>query len=315
MATVAYYVRSDYNPEDRELLERETGQTDENEQFGKPVDPEEEWKKEALRLPFQRAQKPPPRFVAATITYDGWSSPQTGSSKPSSTHSARTSLAGPSSSQPNVPPIMRASSVPKNPLFPCTPKLESRNKNNWFIIKAKYTPPVFLEIGPSNKGFGMLQRSGWNEGEALGPRFIRRKPVGDILPDEDMIPVDNRDRKETVEVKMEEFEDVNLTLSDSELDDANETKSIANAYDEAAKLEEALLTPIATVLKSDRLGIGLKAKTVGLTRLRKSELLITLRQWPLMSSGGGKPITQEALWTRPREEEKEEAMLSYLKGL
>jgi len=31
-----------------------------------------------------------------------------------------------------------------------------------------YTPPVFLALGPSNKGFAMLQQSGWNEGEALG---------------------------------------------------------------------------------------------------------------------------------------------------
>jgi len=161
--------------------------------------------------------------------------------------------------------------------------------------EGKYTPPVWLEIGPSNKGFGMLQRSGWNEGEPLGPNVPRRKPVKDILPDK-IIPTKSKDKgkgrlqkftsssyQQTVEVKMEDIDEISelrnidvidLTLSDSDSDDSSITAEDARLEDQDGFTDVgidtsathggiALLTPIATVLKSDRLGIGLKAKTVG----------------------------------------------------
>lgn len=172
----------------------------------------------------------------------------------------------------------------------------------------------------------MLQRSGWNEGEPLGPDVIRKRPADDILPDGDMIPTESSKRKgkmpisrqhnaptsppshqqKIVEVKMENFDDVSelrsvdvidLTLSDSESesDSSEAAESGPNPEDQGSEHEveaavsappdlegapdrqltlpksddsspyarRALLTPIATVLKSDRLGIGLKAKTVG----------------------------------------------------
>ncbi len=185
----------------------------------------------------------------------------------------------------------------------------------------KFAPPIFLEIGPSNKGFGMLQRAGWTEGEPLGPDVVRQKHTAEQLRDGDMIPTAPMDPKgklksrhynvkiashqQRVEVKMENFDDVSelrsvdvidLTLSDSASDsgDAETEGSGASTgstaiqtnrqgHEAAAALEvsggapgghmtpldpspyarKALLTPIATVLKSDRLGIGLKAKTVG----------------------------------------------------
>jgi hypothetical protein len=195
-----------------------------------------------------------------------------------------------------------------------------QNKNNWFIMKAiqsepssavstpaptladilardppplpsegKYTPPVWLEIGPSNRGFGMLQRSGWNEGEPLGLNVPHRKPVKYILPDDEIIPTKSKDKgkdrpKYTSSsfhqlTKMENFDEISelqntdiidLTLSDSDpddssmkiedgkLEDQDESTDIPNTHGGIA-----LLTPIATALKSDRLGIGLKAKTAG----------------------------------------------------
>ena len=39
-----------------------------------------------------------------------------------------------------------------------------------------FRPPVFLTIGPSNKGFAMLERKGWQEGEGLGSARVERKP-------------------------------------------------------------------------------------------------------------------------------------------
>ncbi len=72
MATVAHYIRSDYNPDDREKLERETGQLTEEES-------ERAWASEAAFI--ARRQVPAPRFVAATIPYDDWSAGQASSSK------------------------------------------------------------------------------------------------------------------------------------------------------------------------------------------------------------------------------------------
>jgi hypothetical protein len=200
-----------------------------------------------------------------------------------------------------------------------------KNKNNWFIMKAlqsepssthsspppsladilardppplpmeeKYKPPVWLELGPSNKGFAMLQRSGWNEGEALGPDVIRRSSS---------MPNFNKGKRredrvthEVLELKSQKCDDdvselrevavIDLTLSDTDSDiddpdlDARELvfqefppeKTPSVHMSSSAHGGTALLTPLATTLKSDRLGIGLKAKTVGPYRASKKRV-------------------------------------------
>ncbi|KAF8195447.1 hypothetical protein BJ912DRAFT_847351 [Pholiota molesta] len=343
MATVTHYIHSHYDPEDREKLERETGQLADED------DPERAWQREASRI--ARRTAPAPHFVPATMPYGEWSTAKASSSKTTETLTDpfgnsvsgwyRSLTSTKSATVPSTPTTSSNSSsktlsLPEPVTAPRPKRAESRNKNNWFIMKAihsepprsvsapapsladmlarhppplpseeKYTPPVFLEIGPSNKGFAMLQRSGWNEGEPLGPDVIRRKPADDILPDGDMIPTESSKRKgkmpvsrqrneattppshqqKMVEVKMENFDGVSelrgvdvidLTLSDSESDSSEAVESdLESAPDRQLTLPKtasddsspyarrALLTPIATVLKSDRLGIGLKAKTVG----------------------------------------------------
>lgn len=137
----------------------------------------------------------------------------------------------------------------------------------------------------------MLERSGWNEGEALGPDVARRTRVTE---DEERLTARKRRHKtflEETEVKEETIDVpvagqtddditeirkvalIDLTLSDSEDEDNSDSEN-----DEAGKIEgtisptpvpaspsgrKALIIPLPTVLKSDRLGIGLKAKTVG----------------------------------------------------
>ncbi|KAF8631395.1 hypothetical protein AX15_002403 [Amanita polypyramis BW_CC] len=243
---------------------------------------------------------------------------------------------------------------------------EKRDKNNWFIMNAmntikseppstsiiprpppptladilardpppkpnerKYTPPVWLEIGPSNKGFAMLQKSGWNEGEALGPDVVRRqRPIEDTRNDmfsdghatdkSHLQPgaTDKGKRKGEITAPISDMnrgrgEDViDLTLSDSDsereddVDDGTISPAVKFEFLEREEQQDAagagkrwpeerrpddqgdtassspkppdteneddpmygrraLLTPLATVLKSDRLGIGLKAKMVG----------------------------------------------------
>ncbi|PIL22340.1 hypothetical protein GSI_15028 [Ganoderma sinense ZZ0214-1] len=152
-----------------------------------------------------------------------------------------------------------------------------------------FVPPVFLHIGPSNRGFAMLQQSGWSEGEALGATTPRRtltekarekRPARTFLDDRELSI-----RTEEWEVAVGTDDDirevrkvdvVDLTLSDSEGDedefeDADDVEMDISADARAPQSSwtvpshnpTALLTPIATVLKSDRLGIGLKAKTEG----------------------------------------------------
>ncbi|GLB38392.1 hypothetical protein LshimejAT787_0502570 [Lyophyllum shimeji] len=233
------------------------------------------------------------------------------------------SLTSKSRSQtPNMPrPALRSPRQESGPtaLLPSDTKpVEKKNKNNWFIMNAirsdtapqptrtssptladiiardppplpnerRFKPPVWLEIGPSNKGFAMLQRSGWSEGEPLGPDVVRQRTT---TPHADDMILSGKKREasvkqETLEVNVAGHDDVaelrqvdviDLTLSDSDEDDLQGSRSA----EDKAKLDPpvtaptdgsqdphgrtALLTPIATVLKSDRLGIGLKAKTVG----------------------------------------------------
>jgi hypothetical protein len=219
--------------------------------------------------------------------------------------------------RPSNPPMATQGSVQKG-------RTEVMDKNNWFIRRAiesapsaqsnlssihtiadmlardpppiggGYSPPAWLALGPSNKGFTMLQRNGWNEGEGLGPRGRRRARIGGNFIDSIEYKEQKKPRfqeqpvtaKGTQGVKWEEgvqeiqhIDVIDLTVSGVEEwfheSDTNEdtqegpfshpqNQSDASFNSAASPHSpKALLTPIATVLKSDRLGIGLKAKTVG----------------------------------------------------
>ncbi|KAK1232814.1 hypothetical protein PQX77_004040 [Marasmius sp. AFHP31] len=162
----------------------------------------------------------------------------------------------------------------------------------------KFHPPVFLALGPSNKGYALLENSGWTEGEALGPDE-KKEGLGSgakrarITKEVDLEGGDG-EVKEVVPV-------IDLTVSDSSGDEgdgdgvaeeamgASDDEHASDSLQQGLKTEDsepsvsfvassapsssnpidrasartALITPIPTILKSDRLGIGLKAKTVG----------------------------------------------------
>ncbi|KAG9315782.1 hypothetical protein JVU11DRAFT_3431 [Chiua virens] len=139
--------------------------------------------------------------------------------------------------------------------------------------QSRYTPPVWLHIGPSNKGFGMLQRSGWQEGEGLGAHVARRGNAASSTTASP--PVKVEDHGERID---QAHAVIDLTRSDSEVSededvfeedavrsDPAETEAATNANGDtsASHMPKSLLTPLPTVLKADRLGIGLKAKTEG----------------------------------------------------
>ncbi|KAJ7610681.1 hypothetical protein B0H17DRAFT_1164930 [Mycena rosella] len=303
MATTSYTIYSHYDPAQRERLERETGQI--------PADPQdiaEEWEREAT-LTFKRKLAPPPRFVPAT------GDPIPSAPIPSS--SARDSdVAGwyrsltKTDARPrrSSPSEFESVTVAGSSTHPVSRPLEKPDEKNWFIMKAitsepppaavalptladilardppplpheaQYKHPVWLAIGPANKGFAMLQNSGWSEGEPLGPEFARRPPMHRDATPEDMIRTNSETKlrplikEEAIDMLIQmqngaaEREIIDLTMSDSESSeesDAGEDDTPAATNARAEGSRTALITPIATVLKSDRLGIGLKAKTVG----------------------------------------------------
>ncbi|KAG5352092.1 hypothetical protein C0989_003891 [Termitomyces sp. Mn162] len=269
---------------------------------------------------------PPPRFVPAAFTGLDRSSDNrlASSSKRAETLVAndvsnwyRSLTSRRSINESNAQP--RPSSLPPDGQNTQPQFIEKSNKNNWFILNAihsnpeaqptgkaspstlvdiiardppphpgekQFKPPIWLGIGPSNRGFAMLRRSGWSEGEPLGLDVVRRPH---FLSDTEMIDLGKRKEKyvfikqEIIEVDMDGHDDVTelrqVNIIDLTTDGDDESLPppgpTLNAEGEARPEENlsktsnddygrtALLTPIATVLKSDRLGIGLKAKSVG----------------------------------------------------
>ncbi|KAI6129699.1 hypothetical protein EDD16DRAFT_1882620 [Pisolithus croceorrhizus] len=318
MATVTHVIRSEYDPADRERLERETGQLD-------VEDLTDPWQTESS-FSAQRRLRAAPSFVPATIPYDGWgeqcdhssqSSPgpsdrpsaaTTGTSADTTAHWYRSLVrtrTNPTSSSP--PPRSCTAPPPEVPRVRRKALREGINKNNWFITRAlrsepdvtpspppslaeiltrdppplpsqeRYKPPVWLHIGPSNKGFTMLQRSGWNEGEGLGAHATRWTRV--VEPSYDNVALTERKDSGVVANAHESAATsiIDLTQSDSGSEEGPDgdfgtseatsmhQRTSSRPVDEtsAPHSQKSLLTPIPTVLKADRLGIGLKAKTEG----------------------------------------------------
>ncbi|KZV73805.1 hypothetical protein PENSPDRAFT_648569 [Peniophora sp. CONT] len=332
MATRAYIIRSDYNPDtDRDRLLLETGQ---GEQLAQEIAARELWNRENL-LTHRRA--PPPRFVPATISFDEWGNMITGAGdeQPRRTGAGQKvevaswyrSLPR-SDSSPATSSIPPASASRSKPISTTTAqpaaKNSTRHAQNWFISgaisastssgppapvpstsladilardppsrSAPHTPPVFLHLGPDNRGWTMMQAQGWAEGDVLGPRRARaglgstpqqssdRKGKGKAIfvkREDEYIRTENvLDDEEIVEVKHAPI--IDLTLSDSSSEDENDNsfslppspappapQSASRSLSPDTDPDDpriALQTPIATRLKADRLGIGLKAKTSG----------------------------------------------------
>lgn len=309
MATISYTIYSHYDPREGEnKLERDTSPSPN-------VDPSS-WDFKAFKLP------PPPRFVPATLTRLDWGSDnniancakraEVPANEVSNWYHSLTSEHSVNGS--NVQ--SRSPSLPCHGQGPQPQSIEKKDKNNWFIFNAlrsnpevqstgkaspstladivarnppplpddeRFKPPVWLEIGPSNKGYAMLQRSGWSEGEPLGPGIVRQHRFSS---DAEMIDLGKGKnvsvKKEVMEVDLDGYDDVTelrqVDVIDLTSDGDDDFLPPTSRVKDEARLQQnltlspkdhqdhgrtALLTPIATVLKSDRLGIGLKAKTVG----------------------------------------------------
>ncbi|KAI0061400.1 hypothetical protein BV25DRAFT_1826523 [Artomyces pyxidatus] len=252
---------------------------------------------------------------------------------------ARQGVGEGSQSSSSLSSVKQPPSSPSHPSAPALtqhspiPQAARRNERDWFIhrvlshpssasptpappatlaeilsrdppTKRPHQPPVFLHLGPSNRGWAMLQSRGWSEGEGLGSGIARRADLQREDTGDDAAREDRRSRKRAKvdgdrarpqgRVKHEERDIaldvdivevrrtpvIDLTVSESESESESEedddddavrssvfptpgpSQPSAEAIDGRAT-QTALLTPIPTVLKSDRLGIGLKAKTEG----------------------------------------------------
>ncbi|KAF8835635.1 hypothetical protein BDN67DRAFT_975056 [Paxillus ammoniavirescens] len=317
MATVAHIIRSHYDPPDREKLEHETGQLNEDQS-----DPWQTESSFSAQRHTRAAPSFVPATLSydewgLPLQSTSVSSTSKIHDKPSTSNAEwyRSLTVAASTHQDSKPPP-RPSSAPSASSAvepPPRPRREIVTKNNWFISKAlrsepstkpsspapsladllardppplpsekQYTPPVWLHIGPSNKGFSMLQRSGWNEGEGLGAHVTR--PAADTMEDCMKLSVrQSLSRTNLSSVKVEEMESgtqeirevIDLTQSDSEDESEDGLEALRNAVPQrplptqtpgastASHMQKSLLTPLPTVLKADRLGIGLKAKTEG----------------------------------------------------
>ncbi|KIJ17743.1 hypothetical protein PAXINDRAFT_161871 [Paxillus involutus ATCC 200175] len=297
MATVAHIIRSHYDSPDREKLENETGQLNE--------DQSDRWQTESS-FSAQRRTRAAPSFVPATLSYDEWGLPPSSAIEPpphprrelitKNNWFIRKALRSEPSTKPSSPAPSLADLLARDP-----PPLPSEKQ---------YTPPVWLHIGPSNKGFSMLQRSGWNEGEGLGAH-VEEMESG------------------TPEVQQV----IDLTQSDSDDESEDGFEALRNAVPRrplptqtpgasaAPHMQKSLLTPLPTVLKADRLGIGLKAKTEGPYKQSKKRvtynaaaLAVHIRAAEEMRRkkaevGRGKRAFAKI---RKREEDRRKLMLAYL---
>lgn len=209
MATSSHTIYSHYSPEDREALERETGQIPSSSEDNAQL-----WDAEAASV-YKAQMAPAPRFVPATLQTDEWGQWLIDTAGVDSAEEGRDSSVADwyrslSRTLKSSTPSLLPSTVNRAPAPP--ERRERRNKNNWFIqnalrsepsssssstssladmlardppphpSEAKYKPPVWLAIGPSNKGFSMLEKRGWNEGDALGADVVRRRRPEHIQP-------------------------------------------------------------------------------------------------------------------------------------
>ncbi|KAH7885323.1 hypothetical protein F5I97DRAFT_1884454 [Phlebopus sp. FC_14] len=321
MATTAHIIRSHYDPADREKLERETGQIHNDSDpwqtessfsaqrrirsapsFVPAAVPYNEWGLPS-QLPSTNAEQKQPSAEVSE-----WYKSLT-----ASTSSAIPSLRNTSRELPSRP-----SSAPGSDESPKEHFSDPITKNNWFITRAlrsepsskprspvpsvadmlardppplpseqRFTPPVWLAIGPSNKGFSMLQRSGWSEGEGLGAHVARHS-----IGESGFMKVGREDQQPGSSVAVRpirlgegegaiEIIDLTQSGSDSDSDSDFETYEVAPQTSQQTRgredapetsLQKSLLTPLPTILKSDRLGIGLKAKTEGPYRQSKKRV-------------------------------------------
>ncbi|KDQ25595.1 hypothetical protein PLEOSDRAFT_1090093 [Pleurotus ostreatus PC15] len=328
MATVTHIIYSHYNPNDRERLEAETGQIDPQDE----IDADEEWRIQTTISGQRRTRLPPRFVPATTTYDPWSSTPTTAATGTKIEDNARGDTLSQwyrsiSKTQASVATTSHhPKQLPNGPphLDKSAQHPKSYRGRDWFIQNAlssrpdspvasappptlhemlirhppplpsepKFKQPVWLALGPTNKGFAMLQQKGWHEGEPLGPSIPRDRKAadpqdGELFDDASRKDVLTERIQRSVAVKLEQTDNdnfvevIDLTVSEDEdsgsmveADDGEDSTPTAMppADEDLLGGRTALITPIATTLKADRLGIGLKAKTEGPYHVSKKRI-------------------------------------------
>lgn len=132
-----------------------------------------------------------------------------------------------------------------------------------------FKAPVWTTIGPGNRGFALLQRSGWQEGQPLGSGAAgsSQRPI------ETRRPVVQR-QPEIVDLTGEDNDDtVDLTLDEEDSDESSDERDAGSDIEPKKEPDvdpvslhperdphgTALLVPLPAFLKPDKHGIGVRA--------------------------------------------------------
>lgn len=233
------------------------------------------WESEAGPSNISLKRRIPPRFVPATNSYSiGESAKSLEPTVKTEANNISSWYAGLSRTQ--APTFLKQSEPPAKPadspaaLIATKQKLPKPTKNDWFIRRAlsnlpadaapvrsssladmleqappslekPVQPPVFLHLGPNNRGWGMLQRHGWEEGQPLGLASAPVTPAGSGPS----TPYEH-----------------SATTSEAGGDQSSEAAPDANEENPASSSRTALITPLRTTLKVDKRGIGPRSKSM-----------------------------------------------------
>ena len=176
-----------------------------------------------------------------------------------------------SHSLPTTPPPSSSESVTQtlSRTLPPTPSQQGKD-----IEKV----PVFLTIGPWNKGYQMLNKNwGWEEGDVLGMRRGSKvvsgaattvdddektvEPGGLSLDDViDLTLSEEEEEEETIFLRSKFSQHDIKTSTAAEFTDAELEQLREGSMDDDESSTLALQTPLRATLKVDKLGIGYRAK-------------------------------------------------------
>ncbi|KAG8808643.1 hypothetical protein FRC17_003857 [Serendipita sp. 399] len=148
-------------------------------------------------------------------------------------------------------------------------------------------PPVYYAIGPTNKGYEMLTKGGWEEGQPLGPaaasasasassvqgvrysRQVEKKEKWVTLygsMPKLLVPKVDGAGVEVVDISREEEESESSSWEDDDTpmfeQATNDGPAAPGAIEprirsgEVSKFDKPILTPIPVALKNDRVGLG-----------------------------------------------------------
>ncbi|KAF8713153.1 hypothetical protein RHS03_00923, partial [Rhizoctonia solani] len=226
------------------------------------------WESEAGPSNISLKRRIPPRFVpASNLNTSTYSEKAPEHAVKTETNEIASWYAGLSRSQtPAKQPEPSSRAEPPPVESAAKSKLPKPNKNDWFIHRAlsnvpkdagpvqkssladmlqqappclenPVQPPVFLHLGPNNRGWGMLQRHGWEEGRPLGLGSAPVTPSASIPSTPSHEP----------------------STPASQTDD--QEQSVEHGDPTQTTSRTALIAPLRTTLKVDKRGIGPRSKS------------------------------------------------------